>query len=71
SGVIVPVIFGFFRNRLKVTPAGAMAALIGGGTAGLLSKLLAVKYLDLGALLISGVLLFLVSYIHRRVRAVQ
>jgi len=71
SGVIVPVIFGFFRNRLKVTPAGAMAALIGGGTAGLLSKLLAIKYLDLGALLISGVLLFLVSYIHRRVRAVQ
>ncbi len=71
SGVIVPVIFGFFRNRLKVTPAGAMAALVGGGTAGLLSKLLAIKYLDLGALLISGVLLFLVSYIHRRVRAVQ
>ena len=71
SGVIVPVIFGFFRNRLKVTPAGAMAALIGGGTAGLLSKLLAIKYLDLGALLVSGVLLFLVSYIHRRVRAVQ
>lgn len=71
SGVIVPVIFGFFRNRLKVTPAGAMAALIGGGTAGLLSKLLAIKYLDLGAFLISGVLLFLVSYIHRRFRAVQ
>lgn len=71
SGVIVPVIFGFFRNRLKVTPAGAMAALVGGGTAGLLSKLLAIKYLDLWALLISGVLLFLVSYIHRRVRAVQ
>ncbi|MGB2814761.1 MAG: sodium:solute symporter family protein [Dehalococcoidales bacterium] len=71
AGVIVPVIFGFFRNRLKVTPAGAMAALIGGGTAGLLSKLLAIKYLDLGALLISGVLLFLVSYIHRRVQAVQ
>jgi len=71
SGVIVPVIFGFFRNRLKVTSAGAMAALIGGGTAGLLSKLLAIKYLDLWALLISGVLLFLVSYIHRRVRAVQ
>ena len=71
SGVIVPVIFGFFRNRLKVTPAGAMAALVGGGTAGLLSKLLAIKYLDLGALLISGVLLFLVSYIHRLVRAVQ
>lgn len=70
SGVILPVIFGFFRNRLKVTSAGAMAALIGGGTAGLLSKLLAIRHLDLWALLISGVLLFLASYIHRRVRTV-
>jgi SSS family solute:Na+ symporter len=67
-GVIIPVIFGFFRNRLKVTPAGAIAALIGGGSIGLLSKLLTIKYLDLGALLISGVLLFLVSCINRRCR---
>ncbi len=69
SGVIIPVIAGFFKNRLKVTPAGALAALIGGGSAGLISKLLGIKYLDLGALLISGVLLFLVSYLHRRFRA--
>ena len=68
SGVIIPVIFGFFRDRLKVTSAGAMAALIGGGTVGLLSKLLPVKYLDLWALLLSGTLLFLVSYISRRRR---
>ncbi len=69
SGVILPVIAGFFKNRLKVTPTGALAALIGGGSAGLISKLLAIKYLDLGALLISGVLLFLVSYIDRRYRS--
>jgi SSS family solute:Na+ symporter len=69
SGVIIPVIAGFFRNRLKVTPIGALAALIGGGTVGLLSKLFAIKYLDLGALVISGVLLFLVSYTHRRCRS--
>ncbi|MBU2536378.1 MAG: sodium:solute symporter family protein [Chloroflexota bacterium] len=69
SGVILPVLAGFFRNRLKVTPAGALAALIGGGTVGLISKLFAVKYLDLGALLISGVLLFLVSYVNRRFRS--
>lgn len=69
SGVIIPVIAGFFRNHLKVTPIGALAALIGGGSAGLISKLLAIKYLDLGALLLSGVLLFLVSYIHRRHRS--
>jgi len=69
SGVIIPVIAGFFRNNLKVTPAGALAALIGGGSAGLISKLLDIKYLDLGALLLSGVLLFLVSYIHHRYRS--
>jgi len=68
SGVIIPVLAGFFRNRLKVTPTGALAALIGGGTVGLLSKLLSIKYLDLGALLFGGVLLFLVSYISRRGR---
>ncbi|MFC1934793.1 sodium:solute symporter [Chloroflexota bacterium] len=65
-GVILPVIAGFFKDRLKVTPSGALTALIGGGTAGLLSKLLEIKYLDLGALLLSGILLFLVSFIANR-----
>jgi len=69
SGVIIPVLAGFFRDRLKVTAVGALAALIGGGTVGLLSKLLGIKYLDLGALLVSALLLFLVSYIHHRFRA--
>jgi SSS family solute:Na+ symporter len=69
SGVILPVLAGFFKNRLKVNPAGALAALVGGGTVGLISKIFAIKYLDLGALLISGVLLFLVSYVNRRFRS--
>jgi hypothetical protein len=34
----------------------------------LVSKLMAIKYLDLGSLLISGVLLFLVSFIDNRLR---
>ena len=67
-GVILPVIAGFFKSRLKVTPLGALAALIGGGSAGLISKLLAVKYLDLGALLLSGLLLFAVSFIENRLK---
>ena len=65
-GVILPVIAGFFRDRLKVTPLGALAALIGGGSVGFLSKLLEIKYLDLGALLLSVVLLFTVSFIDNR-----
>ncbi|MFC1961456.1 sodium:solute symporter [Chloroflexota bacterium] len=68
SGVILPVIAGFFKEKLKVTPAGALAALIGGGTAGIISKIFAIPYLDLGALALSGILLFLVSFLNHRLR---
>ena len=66
AGVILPVIAGFYKKRLRVTPLGAMAALIGGGSIGLISKLFDIQYLDLGALLISGLLLFVVSFIDNR-----
>jgi len=62
-GLIVPVIAGFYRNRLKVTSRGALAALIGGGSAALASRILDIKYLDLGSLAISASLLFIVSRI--------
>jgi SSS family solute:Na+ symporter len=65
AGVILPVIAGFCKNRLKITSSGALAALVGGGAAGIASKLMGVKYLDLVAMAISLVLLFLVSYIDR------
>ena len=68
TGVILPVIAGFFKSRLKVTPLGALVALIGGGSAGLISKLLVIKYLDLGALLLSILLLFLVSFIDNKLK---
>ena len=68
AGVILPVIAGFFKDKLKVTPSGALTALIVGGSAGLISKLLAIKYLDLGALLLSGLLLFAVSFIDNRLK---
>ena len=67
-GVILPVIAGFFKDRLKVTPTGALAALIGGGAAGLASKLLTIKYLDLWALLLGGLLLFAVSFIDNKLK---
>jgi len=68
TGVILPVIAGFFKNQLKVTPLGALVALIGGGTTGLISKLMGIKYLDLGALLLSILLLFLASFIDNRLK---
>ena len=67
-GLILPVIAGFYKGRLKVTPVGALAAITGGGVAALISKLFDIKYLDLGSLLISGLLLFMVSFIDNRVK---
>jgi len=68
-GLILPVIAGFYKKRLKVTPLGALVAIIGGGSVALISKLFNIEYLDLGGLLISGLLLFIVSFIDNRVRS--
>ncbi len=83
GGVILPVIAGFYRDRLKVTPAGALAAIIGGGGAAILSNLpaitnvsrvpvignlAAIPHLSLWALAVSGLLLFLVSLIDNQLR---
>ena len=69
AGLILPVLAGFYKKRLKVTPIGALVAIIGGGAAALISKLFAIPYLDLGALGISAVLLFGVSFIQNRLKA--
>lgn len=68
AGLIVPILAGFYKNRLKVTPVGALVAIIGGGSTALISRLLDIKYLDLGSLLISALLLFTVSLIENRIR---
>jgi SSS family solute:Na+ symporter len=68
GGVIIPVLAGFYRNTLKVTPTGAIAAIIGGGVAALISKLFDIKYLDVISLGISAVLLFTVSFLESRLR---
>ena len=67
-GLILPVIAGFYKNRLRVTPLGALVAIIGGGSVALISKLFHIEYLDLGGLLISGLLLFIVSFIDNTLR---
>ena len=65
-GLVVPVVAGFYKERLKVTPRGALAALIGGGAVGLLGKVpgldIPLKE-DLGLIgfAVSAVLLFGVS----------
>ncbi len=64
GGVIIPVLFGFFKDRFKLTWIGALAAVLGGGCAALASKLGNIAYLDMGAIGISILLLFIVSYLH-------
>jgi SSS family solute:Na+ symporter len=68
-GLVVPVIAGFYKEKLRVTPRGALAALIGGGAIGLLGKIPGLDIplkSDLGLIgfAVSAVLLFGVSYLH-------
>jgi len=70
-GLVVPVIAGFYKEKLKVTPQGALAALIGGGVVGLLGKVPGLDIPlkgDLGLIgfAVSAVLLFGVSFLSRK-----
>jgi len=67
-GLVVPVIAGFYKEKLKVTPYGALAALIGGGVTGLMGKIPGLDIPlkgDLGLIgfAVSAVLLFGVSFL--------
>ena len=61
SGLILPIIAGFYKDRLKVTSSGALTAIIAGGGIALFGKLFSIEYLGLGGFIISGILLFIVS----------
>ena len=65
-GLVVPVVAGFYKKKLKVTPRGALTALIGGGIIGLLGQLPGLDIplkgdLGLMGFAVSAVLLFGVS----------
>ena len=69
-GLVIPVIAGFFKKKLKVTSQGALAALIGGGVIGLIGKLPGLDIplkgeLGLIGFGISAILLFGVSFLLR------
>jgi len=70
-GVILPVLIGFYKDRFRVTPLGALVAIIGGGVAALIGRILDIRYLDLGSLIISASLLLLVSYFDNRMKGKQ
>jgi len=62
SGMLVPVIGGFYKEKLGLTSLGALTALVGGGLTGII---LGKSYPLLG-LAVSAVLLISVSLIDRR-----
>ncbi|MDD1751003.1 MAG: sodium:solute symporter family protein [Methanothrix sp.] len=64
SGLLLPVIAGFYRYRLGLTPSGALAALVGGGAAAIF---LGQKYPLLG-MAVSAAFLFGVSWLERLYR---
>lgn len=66
GGVIVAVLAGFYRDKLKVTPLGALVSIIGGGATAVISKLFVIQYLDMGSLAVAAILLFTVSLIDRK-----
>jgi len=67
-GLVVPVIAGFYKKKLRVTPRGALVALIGGGIIGLLGKVPGLDIPlkgDFGLIgfAVSAILLFGVSFL--------
>lgn len=64
SGLLFPVIAGFYKQRLGLTPSGALAALMGGG---ITAVLFGQSYPLLG-MAVSAVLLFGTSCLERRLR---
>lgn len=66
SGVVIPVIAGFYKDRLKVTPLGAIAAIAGGGGTALVIKLLNIQHFELLGFAVCALLLFSISRITRK-----
>ncbi len=68
SGLVLPVIFGFYGKRLRLHPLGAMAAVIGGGGVAMFGKWMGYPHCGLVGMGLSGIVLFLVSWIVRFVK---
>jgi solute:Na+ symporter, SSS family len=62
SGLLLPVIAGFYRERLGLTPTGALAALLGGGTTAIFLG----QMHPLLGMAVSAAFLFGVSWLERR-----
>ncbi len=67
SGIVIPVLAGFFKDRLRVNSIGALTAIIGGGGTALAVKLAGIDNLELLGIGVCVILLFGVSWSTREV----
>jgi SSS family solute:Na+ symporter len=67
SGLLLPVVAGFYRDRLGLTPTGALSALVAGGITAIF---LGQNYPLLG-MAISAIFLFGVSWLEKRYAAMM
>jgi len=65
SGLVIPVLLGFYAKSLKLNTSGVIAAVVGGGGMGLLLKLSGYNNLALLTFPVSAILLFSGSYLSR------
>jgi SSS family solute:Na+ symporter len=63
SGLVIPVLFGFYAKNLKLSTTGVIAAVVGGGGMGLILKLSGHHNLALLTFPVSALLLFSGSYL--------
>jgi len=75
-GLAVPVIAGFFREKLKLTSSAALIALVAGGTVGLLGKIPWIEVpfkedMGLIGVALSAIILFSLSFLFRGEKLVE
>lgn len=66
SGVVVPLLAGFYKDKLRLKPIGALAGIVGGGGMSLGIELSGIGISKLIALAVCVILLFGVSWIYPR-----
>ena len=71
SGLVIPVLLGFYAKSLKLNTSGVIAAVVGGGGMGLLLKLSGYNNLALLTFPVSAILLFSGSYLSRLIEGAK
>jgi SSS family solute:Na+ symporter len=61
SGLVFPILLGFWRHRLKLNRTGAISAMVAGGGLALFGKLMGLSDFGLYGFFVSGLVLLAIS----------